>query len=254
MDQELVIQRLQQSGGIPIICSPITGVTEEQILEECEIVFESGAELVEWRVDFFEHALHIETVLETLPKVKSRLNRLPILFSFRTEEEGGEKSISTMEYLALKKAVIKTGMVQFIDIELFRDEKVVLELVATAKEHHVQTVVSNHDFIRTPSRTDMLSVLKKAIEIGADIPKLAVMPESEEDVLRVMDVNLQLKRENPNQPMIMIAMGKLGVLTRMSGELFGSAITFAAAKQASAPGQLSVHQLKNILQLLHEAK
>lgn len=254
MDQELVIQRLQQSGGIPIICSPITGVTEEQILEECEIVFKSGAELVEWRVDFFERALHIETVLDTLPKMKAALKELPILFSFRTEEEGGEKSISASEYLALKKAVIETDMVQFIDIELFRDEKVVLELVATAKEHQVQTVISNHYFTRTPSGSDMLSVMKKAIDIGADIPKLAVMPESEEDVLRVMEVNLQLKRENPNQPMIMIAMGKLGVLTRMSGELFGSAITFAAAKHASAPGQLSVDELKDILQLLHGEK
>lgn len=254
MDQELVIQRLQQSGGIPIICSPITGVTEEQILEECEIVFKSGAELVEWRVDFFERALHIETVLDTLSKMKAALKELPILFSFRTEEEGGEKSISASEYLALKKAVIETDMVQFIDIELFRDEKVVLELVATAKEHQVQTVISNHYFTRTPSGSDMLSVMKKAIDIGADIPKLAVMPESEEDVLRVMEVNLQLKRENPNQPMIMIAMGKLGVLTRMSGELFGSAITFAAAKHASAPGQLSVDQLKDILKLLHGEK
>ncbi|MHA6253366.1 type I 3-dehydroquinate dehydratase [Oceanobacillus sp. CAU 1775] len=254
MGQHLTMQRLKEGRGMPVICCPITGETEEEILEQCKIISESGAELAEWRVDFYEYALNIEDVLEKLAKVRLTLKDLPILFSFRTKIEGGAKEISASDYLKLNQAVIESGFIQLIDIELFREEKVVAELISIAKEKNVYTVVSNHDFEQTPSDEEMRTIIKKAIDIGADIPKLAVMPQSEEDVLRVMNVNLHFKKEYPNFPFIMIAMGKLGVLTRMSGELFGSVLTFAAAKDASAPGQFSVHQLKEILKILHGNK
>lgn len=48
-----------------------------------------------------------------------------------------------------------------------------------------------------------------------------------------------------------MSMGSLGVITRLSGELFGSCMTFAAAKHVSAPGQISVKDARNILNLLH---
>jgi len=63
-----------------------------------------------------------------------------------------------------------------------------------------------------------------------------------------------MKRTYPEQAIIMIAMGSLGMISRLSGEIFGSAITFASVRNASAPGQISVTDMKSILQLIHDAK
>ncbi|MCB2355739.1 type I 3-dehydroquinate dehydratase [Clostridium estertheticum] len=51
--------------------------------------------------------------------------------------------------------------------------------------------------------------------------------------------------------MISISMEVKGIISRLSGELFGSALTFAAVKKCSAPGQISAVELRKIMQLLH---
>lgn len=254
MKQNIVVQDVKIGEGIPKICTPLTGETVEELLMECKLALEAGADLVEWRVDFFQYALDIKKVLQALTKLKENLRGMPLLFSFRTAAEGGEKEIAVETYFALNKAVLESGNIDLIDIELLRGVQVVSALIKLAKENNVYTVVSNHNFEATPSKDEILSIIKQTIDLGADIPKIAVMPLSEEDVLTVFAANLQLKREYVNQPFIVIAMGKLGVISRMSGEIFGSALTFAVASKASAPGQVSIQQLKGILQLVHEAK
>ena len=45
-----------------------------------------------------------------------------------------------------------------------------------------------------------------------------------------------------------MSMGKLGVISRICGEVFGSAVTFGTAGKASAPGQLPANQLFHLPQ------
>lgn len=254
MEKGIVINNTPIGTGMPKICTPLTGTTVEELLSECTVIRKSAADLAEWRVDFFQDATDLNVVLHTLPKLKEALGSLPLLFSFRTKGEGGEKEIPSEYYLLLNKAVAASGYADLIDIELFMEDKIVLNLIETAKQYKVRTVVSNHDFHKTPEKEKMISIIEQALKRGADLPKIAVMPQTEEDVLTVCAVNLQLKRKYPDQAFIMIAMGCLGMLSRFSGELFGSAITFASAKKASAPGQISVDKLREILQLIHQAE
>lgn len=239
---------------MPKICAPITGAHVCDIIEEGRLICDSKADLVEWRVDFFEDALNTNEVLSALSKLKEQLGNMSILFSFRTAEEGGEKVISLKDYVALNKAVIESGYIDLVDIELFKGEKVVKELVKSAKEHKVWTVISNHDFEKTPSVNDMVERASSAYELGADFPKIAVMPVNKTDLLMVLDASLTLKSSYPGREAIMIAMGKSGLLSRIGAEIFGSSITFASVKNASAPGQISVDQMYSILKLLHEAR
>lgn len=254
MKKGIVINNMRIAGGMPKICTPLTGTNEEDLLKECILIRESAADFVEWRVDFFRNADDINAVLKTLPKLRKALGELPLLFSFRTKGEGGEKEISQQDYLVLNKAAAASGYVDLIDIELFIGNEIVLELIEAAKTNQVFTIISNHDFHKTPEKEKMILIMEEALKLGADLPKLAVMPRTEEDVLTVCAVNLQLKRKYPAQPFIMIAMGRLGMISRFSGELFGSAVTFASANKASAPGQISVAKLKGILQLIHQAE
>lgn len=251
LDMECRIGHVTFSGGMPKICVPLTGTELSDLMSECELARNSAAELVEWRVDFFKDALRTEKVLAVLPKLKESLDHLPLIFSFRTKDEGGEQAVSLEQYVSLNKAVAASGYIDGMDIEWFKKEHEALELVEVAKENRVTVILSNHDFAGTPERDELVNRVERALQLGADIPKLAVMPKCPEDVLNLLDVSLTMKRTHPEQAAIMIAMGKLGVVTRLSGEIFGSSITFATLKNASAPGQIAAGKMKEILELIH---
>ena len=47
-----------------------------------------------------------------------------------------------------------------------------------------------------------------------------------------------------------MSMGALGAVSRLAGEAFGSAMTFANPGQASAPGQVSLDVVNDVLDVL----
>lgn len=66
------------------------------------------------------------------------------------------------------------------------------------------------------------------------------MAASPEDALTVMNATAKVRHYYSNRPMLTMAMGKWGVLTRITGEGFGSDLTFASVGgKASAPGQIA---------------
>ena len=89
-------------------------------------------------------------------------------------------------------------------------------------------------------------------EAGGDLIKLAVMPRDATDVLALLSVTTLMHKE-AKVPLITMSMGALGAISRLSGEVFGSAVTFASAAGSSAPGQLSIDLVAQTLSLLHEA-
>ena len=90
-------------------------------------------------------------------------------------------------------------------------------------------------------------------ELGADIPKIAVMPQNKKDVLILLSATREMSEEHADRPIITMSMAGTGVISRLCGEVFGSALTFGAAGKASAPGQMGVEDLKTVLELLHKS-
>ena len=84
-----------------------------------------------------------------------------------------------------------------------------------------------------------------------DLAKLAVMPKNADDVLRLLKVTYDIKKQYPALLVVTMSMGKLGVISRLSGEIFGSCITFGADGEVSAPGQMQMETLSGILDALH---
>jgi len=87
-------------------------------------------------------------------------------------------------------------------------------------------------------------------ERGASIAKVAVMPRSEEDVLRLLDVTIGARREFPDLPLCTMSMGRLGSITRVAGFLYGSDMAFAVGKEASAPGQIPIEDARRMAEHL----
>ena len=99
----------------------------------------------------------------------------------------------------------------------------------------------------------MVKELREMKELGADIGKIAVMPQSERDVLHLMEAMVTMKEQYPDYPIITMSMGKTGVISRISGQVFGSCMTFGAVGKVSAPGQLPMEDLKLILDKIAES-
>lgn len=251
MKKTISVRGVTIGEGVPKICVPMVGETLPQLIEEAKLLNTLDLDVVEWRADFFDHVEVIEKVKEGLKEIRSILTDTPLVFTFRSAREGGEKEISTACYIDLNKEIAETGQVDFIDVELFNSEKDVKSLIEAAHKHDVFVILSNHDFEKTPPKEEIVSRLRKAQELGGDLPKIAVMPANTRDVLTLLEATNTMAEQYADRPIITMSMAGPGVISRLAGEVFGSALTFGAAKKASAPGQIAATELRNVLSLLH---
>lgn len=239
--------------GIPKICVPIVGKTREEIIKAAEEIRTLPVDVVEWRADWYEEVFEADVVLDVLQELRRSLGELPLLFTFRTKKEGGEKEIDKKYYRTLNQLVAESGLADLIDVEVFSGDEVVNDLVRTAHENGVKVIGSNHDFEKTPEKEAIIRRLCRMQELDVDLPKIAVMPKKKEDVLTLLAATEEMNRKYADRPIITMSMAGDGVISRLCGEVFGSALTFGAAGQASALGQIGVKELRQILTILHES-
>ena len=247
------VRNIEIGAGIPKICVPIVGVTREEILAAAETIKSTKADVVEWRVDWYEDIFDFAKTEETMKALREVLGETPILFTFRTSKEGGEKSIETETYVELNQNAAKTGLVDLVDVEAFTGDDAVKAVVETAHANGVKVIASNHDFHKTPAKDEIVSRLRKMQELGADIPKIAVMPQNKKDVLTLLSATEEMASEYADRPIITMSMAGTGLISRLCGEVFGSALTFGAVGKVSAPGQMGIEDLTTVLGLLHKS-
>lgn len=238
--------------GVPKVCVPIVEIKLKDVVASAENLRAGGADVAEWRIDWFDDAYEISKVVEAAGCIREALKEIPLLATFRTSGEGGEKEISVQKYIDLYLALIRSGYVDLIDVELFFDDEAGKILVEEAHKEGVCVIASNHDFKKTPEKEELFRRVKLMLDLGADIPKIAVMPRNIEDVMVLLTATYEMSRNISDRPIITMSMSKEGVISRFSGEFFGSALTFAAVGKESAPGQVEVGSLKKILSQIHE--
>lgn len=247
----VTLRGVEIGAGAPKVIVPIVADTAEGILAKAAEFASHDMHVVEWRVDFYQDVFDTAKVLDTLAKLRKALGNTPILFTFRTKKEGGEKEIDMEAYTALNKAVAESGNVDAVDVEIFSGDQVVRENIDNIHASGVVVVGSNHDFGKTPAKADLIYRLRKMQDMGADLPKIAVMPKSPADVITLLDATQEMANQYADRPIITMSMGGQGVISRLCGEVFGSAMTFGAVGQVSAPGQISVEQLNQVLAVIH---
>lgn len=245
------IRNLEIGKGMPKICVPIVGKTEQEILESAREAIVERPDVVEWRADWYTEVFRWECVEYMLNSLREILGEIPLLFTFRTQQEGGEQAIELSAYQKLNEQAAGTKLVDLIDVELSAGEATVKSLIKTARDQKVKVVVSNHDFEKTPSQEEIIKRLRKMQELDADLPKIAVMPQCKKDVLTLLAATEEMAGSYADRPIITMSMAKDGVISRLCGEVFGSALTFGAAGQTSAPGQIEVERLREVLEIFH---
>lgn len=241
-------QTIDLTSGIPKICIPVMGKDRDAVLASCRLAAGAEHDLIEWRADYLGDTGVIEDIFRA---IREEMPETPILVTFRTKDEGGERVADDDEYFRILRRLADAGA-DLLDVEYFHSPIRRRAFIEKALREGLTVIVSSHDFEKTPESGEMEALLDAMYETGA-IPKLAVMPRSPADVLRLMTVTEAVRRTH-GRPLITMAMGGTGVISRIAGELTGSALTFGAAGKTSAPGQLDADALADILRILHDAK
>lgn len=243
------IGNLTLGAGKPVVCVPLMGKTSAELGSAAAKLQKSSFELVELRADHLEK-LTEATALDSIKSVRDALPQTPVLFTIRTAGEGGEKDLNATEYERLLTSVLSTRTIQAIDIEFTMPAETGRRLTELAEQCGVFTILSSHDFQSTLPLEALINRLTTMHDWGADAVKLACMPQSEIDVLNLMLATATVKERFPDQLFITMSMGKLGVVSRLCGELTGSCLTFGEGAAASAPGQVDAERLQASLEEL----
>ncbi|WP_103063387.1 type I 3-dehydroquinate dehydratase [Actinomyces qiguomingii] len=214
---------------------------------------------------------------------------MPVLFTVRTAKEGGGFDFDDVAYRAALMDVVamlareraardsKTeagcgtqtmnrrgradttadeaaqtqngGAVAAIDVELARGE--LPALVQLARRAGIDVVASSHDFAAAPDDQELMRRLHAMQDAGAAVAKIAVTPADTTEAERVLGAAARARGEL-DIPVVVIAMGWAGAVSRLAGGVFGSALTFATAgSAASAPGQLPIARVRAARSALH---
>lgn len=248
----ITIKNIEIGNGKPVVCIPVMGKTKDEIENEVKQYTDENARMIEWRVDAFENADSMNAIREVLNEIEGMLDNTILLYTYRSKKQGGlgehdEKKISDIRMVAAESKVV-----DMVDVELFVSENPTKE-IATLKDLGVYVVASHHDFEQTPDKNVMEMLLEKMYLAGADIVKIAVMPDDMQDVIKLLKATSDFHSNYPNVLLVTMSMGKIGSVSRIAGEYFGSCITFGSGQMASAPGQIEKNELETILDIIHKS-
>jgi 3-dehydroquinate dehydratase I len=248
---QVVVRGAVLGGPRPLVCLPLLASRSETLLAQAGQLAALGPDLIEWRIDGYREVEDLNRTLRLLRQVRQRIGDLPLLFTCRMAEEGGLASLKPAHRLELLTAAIVSGDIDIVDCELANQPEFLAIMKNTARRERVPLLLSYHNFQTTPPEETLLATIERAGAAGAEIVKVAVMPRDAGDVLTLLQVTHRARNDLFPGPLVTVAMGKTGIVTRLAGGVFGSDMTFAAGFEASAPGQIPFAPLRQAMDLLY---
>ena len=212
------------------IAIPIFQAKKEDVIKVAMDCIDKGADVLEFRIDALDNP-NFEDIKEIITEIN-----FPMIATNRIASEGGSFKGSEEERIDI---LLKCApLVDYVDIELQSDDKYIKEIHDTG----VTTIVSYHDFNKTPEINEITYIVEKEHNLG-DIAKVAFMPQDLDDTLKILAILSHC------EDTIAISMSDLGSYTRIMASKFNSPITFAAGRDVTAPGQIDIETMKSLLNM-----
>lgn len=186
--------------------------------------------------------------------VRRAIGDTPLLVTLRTQGEGGAATLDPAAYANTLRALCAAAGadIDLLDVEFAIGAAACARLRAAAHEAGAAVVFSAHNFAETPDTGAMTGLLTAMADAGADVAKLAVMPADAADAARLLEATARAAALRPETPLLTMAMGAPGAVTRVCGAAFGVCASFGTAGAASAPGQPDAASLRRALSALRD--
>ncbi len=222
-----------------MICVAISSEDTSAAIEKSQKAIERGADFIEVRIDHFSDPFSADFA-KLVEKIESKL-----ILTVRKPEEGGQFAFQETQRLELISKCIKAKPYA-VDIESSILKENLVKLIQETKDNSVQTILSFHDFKKTPEIDDMKLIILNAVKLKVNIVKIIGTAKSIEDNLKMLTLP-QFAKEN-NIEIIAFVMGRKGTVSRVLSPIFGAKFTFAALDKPTAPGQISIGEMKKNLE------
>ncbi len=219
------------------ICLPIVETTTEKAIRAMARASQL-ADLIELRVDYMKNP-----GWELLLKGREK----PCIVTNRRREEGGRYRGDEKSRLAILRQAVDLGAA-FVDVEMRTERTSLRELIKN--KNGTRMILSSHDFQRTRSGGELRKLLDRMMRQGADVAKIATFARSWDDNLKVLALIPYARKRG--QAIVAFCMGEKGKMSRIFSPLMGAAWTYASLgrRRASAPGQLTVTEMREIWERL----
>ncbi|MCI4626378.1 MAG: type I 3-dehydroquinate dehydratase [Candidatus Magnetoovum sp. WYHC-5] len=214
-------------GNLTLTHKPIIVVP----FKDSDVTVVNNVHIIELRIDMFKNMTSIHNTFTT---AKSKYG-LPIIATFRAPYEGGLRIVSEEERFYTITNII--DICDAVDIEI--NAPIAKQTIDITHEYKKTSIASFHNFNSTPDIKELEHTFSKGKALGAQIIKIAVMPNNSADLRTITAFTIN----HCNDDIVTIAMGKLGRASRILLHQIGSLFTFAAIDTVSAPGQMSVDEL-----------
>jgi len=225
-------------------CIPLISADKSELLADVEAAVENGCDFLEWRRDYFMKGaiLKPEEEFNILNEIKKRMKTQGLIYTYRSHLEGGAYETADAIREASIKTAIESDVADYVDIELESNDLFLARIRDVIKNNRTQWIASHHNFNFTPNSQEIEKIYLSMETKNADVLKLAVMPHTSEDIRHLIIANL-LHNEGSKSPMISIAMGSLGGITRIAPELCGGSMTYVLGTGKTAPGQMNLVEI-----------
>lgn len=223
--------------GKPRICTVITAADPVRAVEAINKVLTQVPDLIEVRLDYMENPGYLTRIREATV--------LPLIATNRLREQGGLWNGEEKDRIQVLLSACDAGF-DYVDIELSTSS--VDKVCASIKALGAKLIISHHDFENTPRIQDLRNIMREELGAGADVCKIVGTARDRNDCLTY----LRFLYENPGVPLVSFGMGVAGIMSRVFSPIFGGAYTYASTNvgQESAPGQLTVSDLRTIYKIL----
>jgi len=218
---------------------PIVAAGESDACTQAEAIAATDADMVEWRADGMGTASQVGLVALAL-RLSAIVAGKPLVFTWRTADEGG-LAATDAAYSALTRAIIDARAAALVDVQIRHPGAG--RLIAAAKAAGVPVIGSWHDVGGTPPAPAIVAALADAEAAGADVAKVAVTARTPADVASLLAATRE-RFAVARIPLMTMAMGAVGLPSRLDGHRYGSQATFASVGPSSAPGQPSLDDLR----------
>jgi len=213
------------------ICMVLTAPT----MEENKKILErnlSLVDMVELRTDLLETGDY--PLVSAFPSQAS----VPVVLTCRKECDGGSWTGPERERLVLMTRWLEGGFA-FVDLEMDLDAG---PLETIARKENTKIIRSFHNFKGVPA--DLKEIMSRHETV---IAKGAVYPRSSEDLFRLVQTALEMKKARKS-PFILLGMGEFGFPTRILAEKLGSWLTFCSdsGSPSGAPGHCTAEDLNKL--------
>ncbi len=221
----------------PKICVSIVAENWKKAVQEIHKTEQLGANLFELRMDLMGSFEGLTSIREA--------TKLPLIATNRIKEQGGYYEGDERQRVNSLLKACDNGF-DYVDLEL--TTRNLSSTIAEIRFRGVKTILSYHDFLKTPPILNLKEILSQELAYKPDICKIVGTSRTLDDNFTYLTLLQQLQGGR----LVSFGMGEMGRLSRILSPLFGGEFTFASMSEGreSAPGQVPIEELIKIYRLL----